>query len=50
MGGYAVYVWTAFGLAFLILVGNVVAARRKLKGAERAVAAWLRRERGARAT
>jgi heme exporter protein D len=29
MGGYAQYVWTAFGVTFLIVIGNVVAARRR---------------------
>ena len=30
MGGYAFYVWTAFGLAVIVLSGNVVwAVRRK---------------------
>jgi len=25
MGGYAFYVWTAYGIAFVVLVGNVLA-------------------------
>jgi len=30
MGGYAFYVWTSFGLALIVLSGNVVwAAQRK---------------------
>lgn len=29
MGGYAQYVWTAFGVTFLIVIGNVIAARRR---------------------
>ena len=27
MGGYAFYVWTAYALVLVVLVGNVVAAR-----------------------
>jgi heme exporter protein D len=33
MGGYAPYVWGAYGLAFVVLLGNALAAwhrRRKL--------------------
>jgi heme exporter protein D len=29
MGGYAVYVWTAYGLTALVLVLNWVSARRR---------------------
>ena len=29
MGGYAPYVWSSYGLALLILVGNLVIARRR---------------------
>ena len=29
MGGYAQYVWAAFGVTFLIVIGNVIAARRR---------------------
>jgi heme exporter protein D len=25
MGGYAFYVWTAYGIGFVVLVGNVLA-------------------------
>lgn len=35
MGGYAVWVWSAFGLTAVVLVANVVAASR---GYERTVA------------
>lgn len=32
MGGYAFYVWTSFGLAFIVLLGNVLyAVKRKRK-------------------
>ena len=27
MGGYAFYVWTAYGMAFVVLAANVLAAR-----------------------
>jgi heme exporter protein CcmD len=29
MGGYARYVWTAFGLTTVVMVANYVAARRR---------------------
>jgi heme exporter protein D len=35
MGGYAAYVWTAYGITLLVLVLNVAAARRRLRGALR---------------
>ena len=41
MGGYAAYVWTAYGLAAVVLVMNVVLPRR----AERAALAQLARRR-----
>lgn len=31
MGGYGYYVWSAYGLSFVVLVLNVVAARRQHK-------------------
>ena len=30
MGGYAEYVWSAFGLAVLTLIFNVLSARRRM--------------------
>ena len=30
MGGYAGYVWSAFGIATVVLVANVVVAKRQL--------------------
>ncbi|PLX55478.1 MAG: heme exporter protein CcmD [Chromatiales bacterium] len=30
MGGYAGYVWSSFGLTLIVLIANVVAARRRL--------------------
>lgn len=35
MGGYAAYVWTAYGITLLVLVLNVAAARQRLRGALR---------------
>ncbi|RYU59972.1 heme exporter protein CcmD [Methylolobus aquaticus] len=29
MGGYAAYVWPAYGLAALVLAANLIAARRR---------------------
>ncbi len=29
MGGYAVYVWSSFGLTFAVLAANLIAARNK---------------------
>lgn len=31
MGGYAEFVWTSFGLTAIIMVLNVIAARRRLR-------------------
>jgi heme exporter protein CcmD len=31
MGGYAEYVWSTFGLTAIVLVINIVGARRKLQ-------------------
>ena len=31
MGGYAVFVWSAFGVTLVVLVLNVVFARRRLR-------------------
>ena len=31
MGGYAEFVWSAFGLALVTLIFNVVAARRRMR-------------------
>ena len=30
MGGYAVYVWSAYGLTFAVIVWNIIWARRLL--------------------
>lgn len=29
MGGYAQWVWTAFGLTVIVLIGNIIAASRR---------------------
>ncbi len=39
MGGYAVYVWSAYGLGLVILVWNVVAPRRREQQLRAALAA-----------
>ncbi len=31
MGGYAEYVWSAFGLAIVTLIFNVLSARRRMR-------------------
>jgi heme exporter protein D len=33
MGGYAEWVWSAFGLTLIVLVGNVIAAGRRYRKA-----------------
>ncbi len=43
MGGYAVYVWPAYGVAFIVLAGNGWSARR---GFQRALARAARRPGG----
>ncbi len=35
MGGYAAYVWPAYGLATLVVVGLLVLSVRRLRSAER---------------
>ena len=35
MGGYAGFVWPAYGIAAIVLVGLLVISRRELKGAEK---------------
>lgn len=44
MGGYARYVWTAFGLTTLVLVGNFVAARRRYATTRQRLARKLARQ------
>lgn len=35
MGGYAAYIWPAFGLAAVVLIGFAVQSRRALKADQR---------------
>jgi heme exporter protein D len=44
MGGYAAYLWPAFGLVLSVLVYNVWSARRALREARRAAARRLQME------
>lgn len=37
MGGYAAYVWPAYGIAALVLIGFTLSSWRRLKAAERAL-------------
>jgi heme exporter protein CcmD len=30
MGGYGAYVWTCYGATLAVLIGNILAARRRL--------------------
>ena len=46
MGGYAVFVWPAFAITAIVMIGNVVAARRR----EAEALALLRRRREAGST
>ena len=46
MGGYAQYVWTAFGVTFVIVIGNVVAARRRWQATRERLARRLERQAG----
>lgn len=48
MGGYALYVWSAYGLAALILVANLVIALRRRKQVEEAVTRFIRQQAGKR--
>ncbi len=35
MGGYGLYVWGSYGMAVLVLVFNILAARRRAKNVRR---------------
>lgn len=48
MGGYAAYVWTAYGLSAVALVALALSSRRKLKESADAVEAARARRKGAR--
>ena len=43
MGGYARFVWPSFGLTALILIGNIVTARRRLRRIHQELATRLAR-------
>ena len=43
MGGYGVYVWSAYGLSLLVLVANVIAARLRNQNAKREVRKYVGR-------
>ena len=43
MGGYAVYVWPSYALTFIVVIINIVAARRTLRTAQREATARLTR-------
>lgn len=45
MGGYAVYVWPSYALAFIILVANIVAPMQQRKKTVSDIARKLRRAR-----
>ena len=44
MGGYAGYVWSAYGLTLLVLAANIVAARSKVSAVLKSLRARIRRE------
>lgn len=45
MGGYAAYVWSAYGLATIVLLGLLVTSLRRLRRAEAELAALGERPR-----
>jgi len=48
MGGYAAYVWSAYGITALLLIGLLVATLRSLHARQRALAELEPRRRRAR--
>ncbi|SDG12054.1 heme exporter protein D [Limimonas halophila] len=50
MGGYAAYIWPAYGLSVLVMGGLVVQSVRQLRARQRAVAALERGRRRQRDT
>jgi heme exporter protein D len=38
MGGHSPYVWTAYGITLVVVIGNIWAARARLRRALRAAA------------
>jgi len=45
MGGYAFYVWTSYGLAFVVLVSNLIVPIRQRRRILAEIARKLRRAR-----
>jgi heme exporter protein D len=45
MGGYAFYVWTSYGIAFLVLLANILAPARQHRKLLSEIARKLRRAR-----
>lgn len=45
MGGYAEYVWSTFGLTLIVIVINIVGARRRLHNAIRQASLRAARQR-----
>lgn len=41
MGGYAGYVWSAYGLVFVVAVINVITIKRQRKRAKKTLQQWL---------
>ena len=46
MGGYAAYVWGAYGLTALVVIGLLVLSIRRLRAAERMLALLEQARRG----
>lgn len=44
MGGYGVYVWSAYALTAFVLVANVVMARARERSSERDLKGRMRRD------
>jgi heme exporter protein D len=44
MGGYALYVWSTYGLAFIVLVLNVIIPLRREKQLLKSIAAKTKRK------
>lgn len=48
MGGYAFYVWTAYGLAAVVLLGNLAATLRRENRLSRAIERFVKPPAGTR--
>lgn len=44
MGGYALYVWSTYGLAFIVLVLNVIIPLRREKKLLKSIATKIKRQ------